>query len=104
MEGILRVTPAELISISNEFSGKGSTISSLTSEMTNQVTGLSTIWEGDAATAFVTKFRGLDDDIQLMNRMIQEHVQDLQDMANAYSQAESANLSDIEGLSSDVIV
>lgn len=39
-----------------------------------------------------------------MNRMIQEHVQDLQEMANAYTQAETQNLSDIEGLSSDVII
>ena len=104
MEGILRVTPAELISVSNEFSAQGSAISALTSEMTNQVVGLSSIWEGDAATAYVTKFRGLDDDIQLMIRMVQEHVNDLQEMANTYSQAESANLSDIETLSSDVIV
>ncbi len=104
MQGILRVTPNELIAISNEFSGKGSTISALTSEMTNQVVNLSSIWEGDAASAFVTKFRGLDDDIQLINRMIQEHVNDLQEMANTYAQAESANLNDIEGLTSDVII
>ena len=104
MEGILRVTPNELITMANEFSAKGSTISSLTAEMTNEVVGLSSIWEGDAATAYVTKFRGLDDDIQLINRMIQEHVNDLEEMANTYNQAEAANLSDIEGLSSDVIV
>lgn len=104
MEGILRVTPNELVTISNEFSAKGSTLSSLTSEMTNQVVGLSAIWEGEAATAYVNKFRGLDDDIQLMLRMVQEHVTDLQEMANAYTQAENANLSDIETLSSDVIV
>ena len=104
MDGILRVTPNELITVSNEFSAKGSAVSTLTSEMTNLVVGLSSIWEGEAATAYTTKFRGLDDDIQLMNRMIQEHVTDLQDMANAYSQAESANLSDIEGLTSDVII
>lgn len=104
MEGILRVTPNELIAIADDFSGKGSTIGSLTSEMTSLVVSLSSIWEGDAADAYVAKFRGLDDDIQLMNRMIQEHVRDLQEMANAYTQAETQNLSDIEGLSSDVII
>jgi len=104
MNGILRVTPNELITIANEFSAKGSAISALTAEMTNQVVNMSSIWEGDAATAFIAKFRGLDDDIQLMNRMIQEHVTDLQEMANTYSQAEAANLSEIESLSSDVII
>ena len=63
MEGILRVTPAELISISNDFSAKGNAISSLTAEMTNQVSSLTSAWEGEAATAYITKFRGLDDDI-----------------------------------------
>lgn len=104
MNGILRVTPNELITVAGDFSTKGATVSSLTSEMTNMVTNLSNIWEGDAASAYIAKFRGLDDDIQLMIRMIQEHVTDLQEMANAYSQAENANLSEIETLSSDVII
>ena len=104
MNGILRVTPNELITVANDFSTKGSTVSSLTTEMTNMVSNLSSVWEGEAATAYIAKFRGLDDDIQLMIRMIQEHVTDLQEMANTYSQAESANLNEIESLSSDVII
>ncbi len=104
MEGILNVTPQELITASNEFSANGNTISSLTAEMTSQVEGLSSVWEGDAASAYIAKFRGLDDDIQLMNRMIQEHVVDLQEMASIYSQAETANIDEISELSSDVIV
>ena len=104
MNGILRVTPAQLINTASEFSAKGSQISAITTEMTNLVVGLSSIWEGEAATAYVTKFRGLDDDIQLMIRMVQEHAADLQEMANAYNQAESANLNNIESLTSDVII
>ena len=50
MEGILRVTPAELISISNDLSAKGNAISSLTAEMTNQGSSLTSAWEGEAAT------------------------------------------------------
>lgn len=104
MEGILKVTPQELISTASEFSGKGTVISNLTTEMTNKVTGLASVWEGDAATAYVTKFNGLEDDIQMMIRMVQEHAADLETMAENYTAAENQNLSDFESLSSDVIV
>ena len=104
MEGILNVTPQELINAANEFSSKGSNISTLTAEMTAQVESLSTVWEGDAANTYITKFKGLDDDIQLMNRMVQEHVTDLQEMAAKYSSTEEENVEDFSSLSSDVIV
>ena len=104
MQGILKVTPNELISVSNEFSAQGNTISSLTNEMTNTVTGLSSVWEGDAAAAYIAKFRGLEDDIMRMNRMIQEHVSDLQEIAAGYAAAEAQNVDDVATLSSDVII
>lgn len=104
MEGNILVTPEELIATAGEFSTQGTTIANLTSEMTNKVTSLSSAWEGDAATAYINKFKGLEDDIQKMIRMVNEHVRDLQDMAAAYQQAESANIEEIGSLSSDVII
>lgn len=62
------------------------------------------MWEGEAATAYITKFRGLEDDIQKMIRMIQEHSSDLQEMAQIYSEADMANAEEANSLSSDVIV
>ena len=104
MEGILNVTPQELINAANEFSSKGSNISSLTSEMTAQVESLASVWEGEAATTYIGKFKGLDDDIQLMNRMVQEHVSDLQEMAAKYTSTEEEIVEDFSSLSSDVII
>lgn len=104
MEGIIKVTPSDLINVASDFGNKGSNISALTSEMVSLVTSLSSVWEGEAATTFITKFKGLEDDIQLLNRMIQEHVTDLQEMASTYSQAEERNLQDVSTLSSDVII
>ncbi len=104
MEGIIKVTPEQLQSTSSEFSGKGNTVANLTSQMTNLVVSLSSVWEGEASSAYVAKFRQLDDDIQKMNNMIQEHVRDLMDMAQAYIDAESQNIDAIAGLSGDVIV
>lgn len=103
MEGILNVTPEQLISTASEFSSQGSAIQQLTSEMVNKVSSLASAWEGEAATTYIQKFTGLQDDIQLMLRMVQEHATDLQDMAAAYQNAESQSLSDFGDLSSDVI-
>jgi WXG100 family type VII secretion target len=104
MEGILNVTPEQLISTATDFQGKGNTVSSLTSEMMSLVTGLSSAWEGEAKTAYVTKFQMLEDDIQKMINMVTEHVNDLNDMARSYQEAESKNVEEAGTLSGDVIV
>lgn len=105
MEGQIIVTPEELLNTADEFNSQGTQIGNLTSEMMSTVTGLSAAWEGEAAQVYIEKFKGLEDDIQRMIAMITEHVTDLQEMANAYSQAEQANMDDINNsLRSDVIV
>lgn len=104
MEGTLRVTPEQLEAAAGEFSAKGTTVSNLTSQMTQLVEGLGSVWEGEAATAYTAKFRQLDDDIQKMNRMIQEHSKDLTEMARVYREAENANQEEIAGLAGDVII
>ena len=104
MEGILKVDSQQLVQTASEFSGKAGTVGNMTSEMTNLVTGLAAAWEGEASSAYVAKFKGLDDDIQMMVRMIQEHSADLEEMARAYEEAENQNMEEISTLSSDVIV
>lgn len=103
MEGIIRVSPEQLISTAGEFSNQGSSISALTGEMMLLVTGLSSVWEGEAATAYMTKFKGLEDDIQRMIRMVQEHASDLEEMASVYTQSDKTGADEASGLLSDVI-
>lgn len=104
MEGILKVTPEKLIQASGEFASTGKTINSLTQEMTTIINGLKSIWQGDAATGYGNKFNGLQDDIEKMNRMIQEHVTDLNEMAREYQSAETANTEESSRLLTEVIV
>lgn len=104
MEGTLRVTPEQLEAAASEFSAKGSTVGNLTSEMTLLAESLNSVWEGEAATAYTNKFRQLDDDIQKMIRMIQEHADDLNEMARVYRDAENANTEEAEALAGDVII
>ena len=72
--------------------------------MTQKVGELTgSVWSGEAASAYVKKFSELQDDMQRMKRMIDEHVQDLNTMAKAYQTAESTNQSTASALAGDVI-
>ena len=104
MEGILKVNSQQLAQTASEFGNKAGTVGNLTTEMTNLVTGLASSWEGEAANAYVTKFKGHENDIQLLEKMLQEHSTDLEEMARAYEEAENQNMEEISSLSSDVIV
>ena len=73
--------------------------------MTSLVEGLTgDVWSGDAATAYTKKFKGLQNDIDRMIKMVNEHVKDLNDMAAEYEKTENANEALANALSSDVIV
>ena len=103
--GFLRVTPEKLISTASAFESQGSTVKTLTNQMVEIVTGLTgQVWSGEAATAYVNKFNGLQDDIARIIAMINEHVTDLNQMAQEYQTAESTNEQMASSLSSDVIV
>lgn len=104
MEGILKVAPQTLQNSASEFSSNGGEIQTLTQQMTDLVNGLSSVWGGEAAEAYRTKFAGLSDDIQKLVGMVKEHAQDLSDMAQLYIEAETTNEELISNLSSDVIL
>lgn len=104
MDGMIKVSPEQLSQAASEFGTKAGTVSTLTAEMTNLVTGLASAWEGDASAQYIGKFRGLDDDIQKISKMIQEHSKDLEEMSKSYMDAEKINVDEANNLSSDVIV
>ena len=71
--------------------------------MVGLATALSSTWEGEASNAYITKFKSLEGDIQVLIRMIQEHVGDLQEMAELYIEAERTNMDDAASLASGII-
>lgn len=103
MEGIIKVTPEKLISTAEEFNNVNSQVRNLTQQMIQTVDSLKSAWEGDAATAYNTKFHQLDDDMERMHSMINEHVTDLKEMARQYQTAEQANSEIGNSLAGDVI-
>ena len=103
MTGLLKVTPEKLIAASNEFSTVGKTVRSLTQEMNDIVSSLKSVWMGEAATGYGSKFAELSDDIEKINRMIQEHVTDLNNMAREYQTAEDTNTEQAAALKTDIV-
>lgn len=105
MNGTLKVSTAKLTSTASSFNSTGNQVKNLTTQMTSIVKSLSgQVWSGEAANAYTRKFNGLQDDINKMIKMINEHVTDLQEMAREYEAAENTNISATSSLSSDVIV
>ncbi len=103
MTGTIKVSPQKLIATAEEFGSEGATMNDLVSQMINLVTSMSSSWEGDASTAYINKFRSFESDLQVLNRMIQEHVRDLEQMSNLYSTTEQSNADDAAALSSGII-
>ena len=89
MEGTLLVTPAELKNTASTFQGKAGEVKTLHDEMISKVTALSGSWTGDASEAYKSKFSSLQTSMDKVNRMIIEHVNDLNTMAEQYETAET---------------
>lgn len=101
----IKVDTQKLTSTATAFQNTGNQIKTLTNSMTTTVKELTgNVWSGDAATAYVKKFDGLQNDINKMIAMINEHVADLQTIAQQYEKAEADNIQAANTLSADVIV
>ena len=105
MNGTLKVSTSKLTSTANQFQNYGNQVKNITTQMTNTVNQLTgSVWSGDAANAYRKKFNSLQDDINRMVKMINEHVTDLNAMAQQYETVEKANISLGNSLSGDVII
>lgn len=104
MVGTLKVSTDRLRNTANNFQSTGQHIQRMTQSMTSIVRQLSgNIWSGEAAKAYKDKFEKLQDDINRMVKMINEHVTDLNAMAAEYERAENTNQNLINSLKEDVI-
>ena len=73
---------------SSEFQTRNAAINDITGQMLTLARNLNKQWEGDSATSFINHFNECEDDMQMISKMITEHVKDLQEMAAAYEKAE----------------
>lgn len=98
MDGTLLVTPGELKNTASTFQGKAGEVKSLHDDMIAKVNALSGSWTGEASEAYKSKFTSLKASMDTVNRMIMEHVNDLNTMAEQYETAENAAKSEASEL------
>ncbi|MBQ9136702.1 MAG: WXG100 family type VII secretion target [Lachnospiraceae bacterium] len=104
MEGTILVTPEQLESTANEFNNIMTQVQNLTNNMTDQINGMGAKWQGEASTAYINKFNQLQEDIDRLARMINEHVTDLNEMASLYRTTEQKNEDLGNSLAADILV
>ena len=104
MTGNLKVTPEKMISIATQFGTTGNNVNNLTQQMLDIASQLSSTWAGEAATGFYNKLNSLQNDMQKVFKLIQEHSTDLNDMAKVFQQAEKDNLQTASSLKTAGIV
>lgn len=100
---ILRTTPAQLRTQAGRLQTQGETIASMVEKMINLVDAIgATTWSGDAATAYKKQFDELNDDASRMRNLLNDTSEKLQQIADAYQQAEDTNVSLASSLPTDV--
>lgn len=99
----LKVTPEKLTAAAQQFQTRGSSIRNLTSQMLSLVKSLNSAWESPAQQTFVQKFSALDGDMAQIQEKINEHVRDLNQIANDFKTSENSKQSTASGLKTDYI-
>ena len=104
MANIIRVTPEELKAAAGRLEAKSTEIKTLTQSKTQTVTALSgRICSGEAQNQYVSRFKGLEEDILKLHKLLQDHVTHLNTIATEYQTTETTNVEQAGNLSSKVI-
>jgi WXG100 family type VII secretion target len=104
MANVIRVTPEELKSAAGRLDAKGTEVKTLTQSMTQTVNALTgRIWSGEAQNTYVSRFKGLEEDILQLSKLISDHVAHLNTIASEYQTTETRNQEQSASLSSKVI-
>lgn len=99
----LRTTPAQLKTQAGRLQTQGETIATYVEKMINLVDSIgATTWSGDAASAYKNQFDELNDDAKRMKELLVQTREKLDQIADAYQQAEDTNTSLAGSLPTDV--
>ena len=100
---MFRVSSSELRQKAEQLEQMNTQFKSAVESLGNQEQSLAAMWEGEAQKAYASRFKALDGDMAQIQLKINEHVTDLNEMAETYKRAETFNTTNINGLSSDYI-
>ena len=100
----LRVDPNVLSAKADEMDGQKSTIIQVMDQAKTELTSLTGTWKSEASDEFQNRFKQIYDDIDNMLAIASEHISDIKEAAQIYTQAESAAKNAAEGLPTDGVV
>ena len=104
MTDIVKVTPERLKSTAASLNQTGASIKKTTSQMLALMTGISqSVWSGEASSAYLGKFSGLQSDITKMCKMIEDQVLHLNTIASEYQTTEAQRKAAAATLKNNVI-
>ena len=105
MADIIHVTTDRLRAAAGELESGGSRLDSCTRQMTELVSQIAgDVWSGEAASTYKARFLGLSEDMGRLVRMIREHVQDLNQIADNFDRTEAETQELAQSLQQNVIV
>ena len=104
MDITLRVDPGVLNAKADEMNGQKTTIIQIMDQAKTEVTSLTGTWKSTASDEYQNRFRQIYDDIDNMLAITSEHISDIKEAAQIYTQAESAARSAAEGLPTDGVM
>lgn len=81
----------------NGFKTVSSSIKTFTSEMTNEIEGLKTTWEGESAETLVNKFKSLTKNFEEICNTINQYAEFLETAAESYDKVEASVTQGAEG-------
>ena len=92
MDGNITVTPEELTNNATAFSDAGNNMYSIASNMIATAQSLSSVWGGEAASTYMSKFQTSQTSFDKLKKLIEAHSTALNDLAQLYKQAEAKNV------------
>ena len=104
MDITLRVDPNVLSAKADEMNGQKTTIIQAMDQAKTEITSLTGTWKSAASDEFQNRFKQIYDDIDNMLAVASEHISDIKEAAQIYTQAESAAKSAAEGLPTDGVM
>lgn len=103
MANTIKVETAKLRSAASNFSSLNGQIGNLINHMISEIQQINgAVWTGDAASAYNKKFNDLNASIKKIDKLIQEYVSDLNEIATEYDKAESQNRQTADSLQNAV--
>lgn len=97
MSGIIRVTPAELVSMANRYSSESSQVGEQISRLDTMIRELEGMWEGESSRAFSEQYQSLRPSFVQMQQLLEDISVQLNNTARALEDADNQIAGQIRG-------